>query len=125
MRLTALRRVGSCRCATAAAQWEALFLLVAGVTVNQLPSACPADSKLAGAVPPLLPMVLCTLSTVVVPSTASVFNEYALKRHRDTSVFLQVRLTLLSPGHFLRLATPRCVGRSAACCSLCARRTSS
>jgi hypothetical protein len=91
-------------------QWEALFLLVAGITINQLGAGCPAAATTAattaaaavsqhgggwaaagaGGGVPLLPAVLCTLGTVTVPSAASVYNEYALKRHMDTSVHLQV-----------------------------------
>lgn len=70
-------------------QWEALFLLVAGITVNQLPSACPSPGDAMSAMPPLVPAMLCTLGTVTVPSAASVYNEFALKRHMDTSVHLQ------------------------------------
>lgn len=33
--------------------------------------------------------MLCVLGTVTVPSAASVYNEFALKRHMDTSVHLQ------------------------------------
>ena len=32
---------------------------------------------------------MCVLGTVTVPSAASVYNEFALKRHMDTSVHLQ------------------------------------
>lgn len=38
---------------------------------------------------PWLSASLCTLGTVTVPSAASVYNEYALKKHMDTSVHLQ------------------------------------
>ncbi|MEW5318972.1 MAG: hypothetical protein WDW38_010150 [Sanguina aurantia] len=69
-------------------QWEALFLLVAGITVNQLHSHCPVAGAIEKAIP-LLPAALCTLGTITVPSAASVYNEYALKRHMDTSVHLQ------------------------------------
>uniref|UniRef100_A0A7S0RYF6 CMP-sialic acid transporter n=1 Tax=Chlamydomonas leiostraca TaxID=1034604 RepID=A0A7S0RYF6_9CHLO len=68
-------------------QWEALFLLVAGITVNQLARSC--SGALEEALPPLLPAALCTLGTVTVPSAASVYNEFALKKHMDTSVHLQ------------------------------------
>lgn len=71
-------------------QWEALFLLVAGITVNQLARSCPSGSAMAEAAVPLIPAALCTLGTVTVPSAASVYNEFALKRHMDTSVHLQV-----------------------------------
>mmetsp|Transcript_1796 Transcript_1796/g.3143 ORF Transcript_1796/g.3143 Transcript_1796/m.3143 type:complete len:419 (-) Transcript_1796:241-1497(-) len=66
-------------------QWEALFLLVAGITINQL-SSCPsgdAGSSLAPAA------ILYTGLSVTVPAAASVYNEIALKKHMDTSVHLQ------------------------------------
>lgn len=66
-------------------QWEALFLLVAGITVNQL-SSCSTSSAPA---PPFLPAALCTAGTITVPSMASVYNEFALKKNMDTSVHLQ------------------------------------
>lgn len=71
-------------------QMEALFLLVAGITVNQLKSggACPLSGAVADAIP-FIPAALCTLGTVTVPSAASVYNEFALKKHMDTSVHLQ------------------------------------
>jgi hypothetical protein len=67
-------------------QWEALFLLVAGITVNQLnycASAAAGGDVLAPAA------ILYTLGSITVPSLASVYNEFALKRHMDTSVLLQ------------------------------------
>eukprot|EP00195_Chlamydomonas_chlamydogama_P004279 CAMPEP_0202919010 /NCGR_PEP_ID=MMETSP1392-20130828/74754_1 /ASSEMBLY_ACC=CAM_ASM_000868 /TAXON_ID=225041 /ORGANISM="Chlamydomonas chlamydogama, Strain SAG 11-48b" /LENGTH=296 /DNA_ID=CAMNT_0049612209 /DNA_START=118 /DNA_END=1005 /DNA_ORIENTATION=- len=70
-------------------QWEALFLLVAGITVNQLSSHCPGGAGSSEADVPLLTAALCTLATVTVPSAASVYNEFALKKHMDTSVHLQ------------------------------------
>ncbi|KAF8068383.1 CMP-sialic acid transporter 2 [Scenedesmus sp. PABB004] len=68
-------------------QYEALFLLVAGITINQLQSC----GNKAEALPPgaLLPAVLCVLGSVTVPSAASVYNEKGLKKHMDTSVHLQ------------------------------------
>ncbi|GAX83866.1 hypothetical protein CEUSTIGMA_g11291.t1 [Chlamydomonas eustigma] len=68
-------------------QWEAVFLLVAGITINQLKN-CPTGGSVEAEVPWLLAF-LCTLGTVTVPSMASVYNEYALKKHMDTSVHLQ------------------------------------
>jgi hypothetical protein len=65
-------------------QWEALVLLVAGITVNQL-NYCAGDGA-AGIAPAA---VLYTAASVVVPSLASVYNEFALKKHMDTSVLLQ------------------------------------
>lgn len=67
-------------------QWEALFLLCAGITVNQLANC---SSSIGTAAVPWLPAILCTTGTVTVPSAASVYNEYALKHHMDTSVHLQ------------------------------------
>ncbi|KAG2428541.1 hypothetical protein HYH02_014345 [Chlamydomonas schloesseri] len=69
-------------------QWEALFLLVAGITINQLQS-CGSGPNPDEANIPLIPAVLCTLGTVTVPAAASVYNEFALKKHMDTSVHLQ------------------------------------
>ncbi|KAK9822839.1 hypothetical protein WJX81_001408 [Elliptochloris bilobata] len=66
-------------------QWEALVLLVAGITVNQL-NYCTADAKEDVIVPAA---ALCTLGSVTVPSLASVYNEFALKKHMDTSVHEQ------------------------------------
>ena len=66
-------------------QWEALFLLVAGITVNQL-NSCPTAA--AGDV--LAPIaILYTLGSITIPSLASVYNEFALKKHMETSVLLQ------------------------------------
>ncbi|KAK9804388.1 hypothetical protein WJX72_010671 [[Myrmecia] bisecta] len=65
-------------------QWEALVLLVAGITVNQL-NYCSKDSTDTLAVL----AVVYTLGSVTVPSLASVYNEFALKKHMDTSVHLQ------------------------------------
>ncbi|KAI8107228.1 hypothetical protein M9434_001871 [Picochlorum sp. BPE23] len=66
-------------------QWEALFLLVAGITVNQL-SSCE-DSKYADIMSPAA--VLYTLGSITIPSLASVYNEFALKKNMETSVLLQ------------------------------------
>lgn len=68
-------------------QWEALFLLVAGITVNQIQNCAGGANPDASA--PLIPAILCTLGTVTVPAAASVYNEFALKKHMDTSVHLQ------------------------------------
>jgi hypothetical protein len=66
-------------------QWEALFLLVAGITVNQLNycSSAAGGDVLAPAA------ILYTAGSITVPSLASVYNEFALKRHMETSVLLQ------------------------------------
>ncbi|GMH41565.1 hypothetical protein BSKO_09475 [Bryopsis sp. KO-2023] len=66
-------------------QWEALFLLVFGITINQL-SNCSSgkDSD-----PVSLAGLLYTGGAVTIPAAASVYNELALKRHMDTSVHLQ------------------------------------
>lgn len=67
-------------------QLEALFLLVAGITVNQLHNCSTGQDEIITA---WLPAVLCTLGTVTVPAAASVYNEFALKKHMETSVHLQ------------------------------------
>lgn len=66
-------------------QWEALFLLVAGITVNQL-NYC---SKGAGGDVFAPAAIMYTLGSITIPSLASVYNEFALKKHMDTSVLLQ------------------------------------
>lgn len=58
-----------------------------GITVNQLQS-CSGQAEVLP-VGALVPAMLCVLGTVTVPSAASVYNEFALKRHMDTSVHLQ------------------------------------
>jgi len=68
-------------------QYEALFLLVAGITVNQLHSCGGGGEALPAA--SVLPALLCVAGSVTVPSAASVYNEFALKKHMDTSVHLQ------------------------------------
>eukprot|EP00877_Chromochloris_zofingiensis_P012402 jgi/Chrzof1/7415/Cz02g22130.t1 len=68
-------------------QWEALFLLVAGITINQLNTCGHSGSEIPKG--SLLPAVLCVIGSVTVPSMASVYNEFALKKHMDTSVHLQ------------------------------------
>lgn len=66
-------------------QWEALFLLVGGITVNQLNycGATAGGDVLAPAA------ILYTLGSITVPSLASVYNEFALKKHMETSVLQQ------------------------------------
>ncbi|KAK9902203.1 hypothetical protein WJX75_007656 [Coccomyxa subellipsoidea] len=66
-------------------QWEALLLLVAGITVNQL-NYCKggSDGDMFSTV-----AIAYTLGSVTVPSLASVYNEFALKKHMDTSVHEQ------------------------------------
>lgn len=67
-------------------QWEALFLLVAGITVNQLNYCAPS----AGGGDVLAPAaIVYTIGSITVPSLASVYNEFALKKHMETSVLLQ------------------------------------
>lgn len=75
-------------------QWEALFLLILGITVNQL--ACkPLHGTKHGGLsdPPRDPQsfgcLVWTLCSIVIPSLASVYNEYALKKNFETSVHLQ------------------------------------
>lgn len=66
-------------------QWEALFLLVCGITVNQL-SNC--SSSVEDSVH-WFTAALCTFAATTVPSAASVYNELALKKNMETSVLLQ------------------------------------
>ena len=54
-------------------QWEALFLLVAGITINQLRN-CPSTGVVEAAVP-IVTAGLCVLGSVTVPSAASVREE--------------------------------------------------
>lgn len=68
-------------------QWEALALLLIGISVNQLRSL-PEGSTAMG-LPVAMGAYIYTLIFVTVPSLASVFNEYALKSQYDTSIYLQ------------------------------------
>ncbi|CAD5187292.1 unnamed protein product [Musa acuminata subsp. malaccensis] len=68
-------------------QWEALALLLIGISVNQLKSL-PEDTNALG-LPVAMGAYLYTLMFVTVPSLASVFNEYALKSQFGTSIYLQ------------------------------------
>ncbi|XP_024393689.1 CMP-sialic acid transporter 5 isoform X2 [Physcomitrium patens] len=68
-------------------QWEALTLLLIGISVNQLHTTQQGTTALA--VPIASVAYFYTLVFVTVPSLASVYNEYALKSQFDTSVHLQ------------------------------------
>nr|CAD1819950.1 unnamed protein product [Ananas comosus var. bracteatus] len=68
-------------------QWEALALLLIGISVNQLRSL-PEGSTALG-LPVTTIAYIYTLVFVTVPSLASVYNEYALKSQFDTSIYLQ------------------------------------
>ncbi|KAJ3696860.1 hypothetical protein LUZ61_000565 [Rhynchospora tenuis] len=68
-------------------QWEALALLLIGISVNQLRSL-PAGTEAFG-LPVTTIAYIYTLVFVTVPSMASVFNEYALKSQFETSIYLQ------------------------------------
>lgn len=59
----------------------------AGITVNQL-KGCSGQPNPDNDVP-IIPALLCVLGTVSVPAAASVYNEFAMKKHMDTSVHLQ------------------------------------
>ncbi|XP_024538935.1 CMP-sialic acid transporter 5-like isoform X1 [Selaginella moellendorffii] len=67
-------------------QWEALALLLIGISVNQLHTT-PTGTTVV--VPLQSIAYVYTLIFVTVPSMASVFNEYALKSQFETSVHLQ------------------------------------
>ncbi|KAM7259100.1 hypothetical protein ACFE04_014841 [Oxalis oulophora] len=68
-------------------QWEALALLLIGISVNQLRSL-PAEAVVMG-LPVTTIAYIYTLIFVTVPSLASVYNEYALKSQYETSIYLQ------------------------------------
>ncbi|TKY50567.1 CMP-sialic acid transporter 3 [Spatholobus suberectus] len=68
-------------------QWEALALLLIGISVNQLRSLPEGTTALG--LPVTTGAYLYTLIFVTVPSLASVYNEYALKSQYDTSIYLQ------------------------------------
>ncbi|RWR96843.1 CMP-sialic acid transporter 2-like protein [Cinnamomum micranthum f. kanehirae] len=68
-------------------QWEALALLLIGISVNQLRSL--PDGATALSVPVATAAYMYTLVFVTVPSLASVYNEYALKSQFETSIYLQ------------------------------------
>ncbi|KAE8009819.1 hypothetical protein FH972_006231 [Carpinus fangiana] len=68
-------------------QWEALALLLIGISVNQLKSL-PGGTTALG-LPVATGAYLYTLIFVTVPSLASVYNEYALKSQYETSIYLQ------------------------------------
>ncbi|XP_042437875.1 CMP-sialic acid transporter 4-like [Zingiber officinale] len=68
-------------------QWEALALLLIGISVNQLKSL--PEGSMAMGFPVTMIAYVYTLVFITVPSMASVFNEYALKSQFDTSIYLQ------------------------------------
>ncbi|KAL6899630.1 hypothetical protein ACP4OV_006288 [Aristida adscensionis] len=68
-------------------QWEALALLLIGISINQLRTV-PAGNTAFG-LPVTAIAYIYTLIFVTVPSLASVYNEYALKSQYDTSIYLQ------------------------------------
>lgn len=68
-------------------QWEALALLLIGISVNQMRSLPEGTTALG--LPVATGAYIYTLVFVTVPSMASVFNEYALKSQYDTSIYLQ------------------------------------
>ncbi|KAJ9669904.1 hypothetical protein PVL29_026462 [Vitis rotundifolia] len=68
-------------------QWEALALLLIGISVNHLRSLPEGTTALG--IPVATGAYLYTLIFVTVPSLASVFNEYALKSQFETSIYLQ------------------------------------
>ncbi|XP_044466858.1 CMP-sialic acid transporter 2-like [Mangifera indica] len=68
-------------------QWEALALLLIGISVNQLRSLPEGTTALG--LPVATGAYIYTLIFVTVPSFASVYNEYALKSQYDTSIYLQ------------------------------------
>ncbi|TXG72883.1 hypothetical protein EZV62_001462 [Acer yangbiense] len=71
-------------------QWEALALLLIGISVNQMRSL--PEGTTAMGLPVATGAYIYTMIFVTVPSLASVYNEYALKSQYDTSIYLQVTL---------------------------------
>ncbi|XP_051193901.1 CMP-sialic acid transporter 5 isoform X2 [Lolium perenne] len=67
-------------------KWEALALLLIGISINQLRTS-PAGSTAFG-LPITAIAYIYTVIFVTVPSLASVYNEYAMKS-QDTSIYLQ------------------------------------
>ncbi|KAF9605541.1 hypothetical protein IFM89_017560 [Coptis chinensis] len=67
-------------------QWEALALLLIGISVNQLRSLPEGTTALG--IPIATGAYVSTLIFVTVPSMTSV-NEYALKSQFETSIYLQ------------------------------------
>ncbi|KAF8393920.1 hypothetical protein HHK36_020122 [Tetracentron sinense] len=97
-------------------QWEALALLLIGISVNQMRSLPEGTSALGlpiatGAYmsgPALVVMAFAEMdpfpsssANVTVPSLASVFNEYALKSQFETSIYLQIMGSASSPRNTL------------------------
>ncbi|RZS05326.1 hypothetical protein BHM03_00035850 [Ensete ventricosum] len=68
-------------------QWEALALLLIGVSINQLHSSPEGSTALV--LPITMVAYVYTLIFVTVPSMASVYNEYAMKSQFETSIYLQ------------------------------------
>jgi len=68
-------------------QWEALFLLILGITVNQLACSPATEPTAGGGIS--YTGYLYTFMSVTIPSAASVYNEQALKSNYETSVHLQ------------------------------------
>ncbi|XP_006858646.2 CMP-sialic acid transporter 5 [Amborella trichopoda] len=68
-------------------QWEALALLLIGISVNQLKSLPEGTTPLG--LPVATGAYMYTVIFVTIPSMASVFNEYALKSQFETSIYLQ------------------------------------
>ncbi|KAJ8755484.1 hypothetical protein K2173_019282 [Erythroxylum novogranatense] len=68
-------------------QWEALALLLIGISVNQLRSL--PEGTTAMGLPVATGAYIYTFIFVTVPSLASVYNEYALKSQYETSIYLQ------------------------------------
>ncbi|OWM87936.1 CMP-sialic acid transporter 2-like [Punica granatum] len=68
-------------------QWEALALLLIGISVNQLRSLPEGASSMG--IPVATVAYIFTGIFVIVPSLASVFNEYAMKSQYETSIYLQ------------------------------------
>eukprot|EP00898_Chlorokybus_atmophyticus_P007478 jgi/Chlat1/7731/Chrsp66S07322 len=70
-------------------QCEALFLLLMGITINQLSCNTALPGADADHLPATMIAYVYTVMSVTVPSAASVYNEYALKSNYEHSVHMQ------------------------------------
>jgi len=68
-------------------QYQALYLLVAGISINQLAKGCDQAGVAETSFSP--PAVLFTVLSLTVPSAASVFNEFSYKKNFQTHINLQ------------------------------------
>lgn len=68
-------------------QYQALYLLVAGISINQLAKGCDTTAVAGSTFSP--GAMLFTFLSLTVPSAASVFNEFSYKKNFQTHINLQ------------------------------------